>query len=322
MEKVSIIVPIYKVEAYLQRCVDSLMGQTYPTLEIILVDDGSPDGSGILCDTLAEKDDRIVVIHQENQGVSAARNRGLDVMTGDWVCFCDGDDWYELDFVEKMLKCAKEENADYVICNYQIVSDGSKPIPSSGANGLESGCEPRMVIACGPTSSCTHMIHRELFDNCAAWYPAGLRQYEELPVIPVLAKSAKNIGVVREALYNYYQRGNGTSASNCGTDSEANFFKAWHLMAERLGEGYEQEVEYHAIYALLYGEVLQLCKNGVSTADIKAKISGYRKIFPKFKENVYRVNLGTARRLFVFMADKFFIKGLRLLAWIHSKIVS
>ena len=114
MEKVSIIVPVYKVEAYLQRCVESLVRQTYPHVEIILVDDGSPDRSGELCDVFAKEDSRIVVVHQENQGVSAARNRGLDAMTGDWVCFCDGDDWFELDFVEHMLKCAQEEIADYV----------------------------------------------------------------------------------------------------------------------------------------------------------------------------------------------------------------
>ena len=321
MKKVSIIVPVYKVEAYLQRCVDSLTGQTYPHLEIILVDDGSPDGSGAMCDVLARKDERILVIHQENQGVSAARNHGLVAMTGDWICFCDGDDWYESEYVEKMLKCAQDEKADYIICNYKIVSDGQPPIVSGSLGNLTSGCTNKEVIACGPTSSCTHMIHKELFEHSQAWYPVGLRQYEEMPVIPVLAKTASRIGVVREPLYNYYQRGNGTSASNSGSDSEVNFNRAWKLMEQRLGEGYDKEVEYHAIYALFYGEILQLCKNKKTAREIKKKIAQYSSCFPKFLNNPYVVNMGMAKQLFLKMVDTRFVLGLRMLSWIHSKIV-
>ena len=90
---VSVIVPVYNVEAYLARCVASLRGQTYPDLEIILVDDGSADGSGLLCDSFAREDPRIRVIHQPNAGVSAARNAGLEAASGAYVCFVDGDDW-------------------------------------------------------------------------------------------------------------------------------------------------------------------------------------------------------------------------------------
>ena len=92
---VSVIVPVYNVEAYLARCVASLRGQTYPDLEIILVDDGSADGSGLLCDSFAREDPRIRVIHQPNAGVSAARNAGLEAASGSYVCFVDGDDWAE-----------------------------------------------------------------------------------------------------------------------------------------------------------------------------------------------------------------------------------
>lgn len=322
MDKVSIIVPVYKVEQYLTRCVNSLTRQTYSNIEILLVDDGSPDNCGLQCDQLAKADSRIVVIHQENQGVSAARNRGLDAMTGDWVCFCDGDDWYEVDFVEKMLKCAKEEGADYIICNYQIASEGSNPIPSSSINGLESGCDKRVVIALGPTPSCTHLICRKLFEVSGVRYPVGCRQSEELPVIPVLAKYATKIGIVKEPLYNYYQRGDGTSASNMAVNSEENFRICWKQMCHCLGEDYRQEAEYHAIYALLYGEVLKHCKRGAAADVIRETIGKFEKEFPEYRSNPYLVGMGTAKRLFLRFAHSRLVVGLRLLSWVHSRIVN
>ena len=87
MEQVTVIVPVYKVEKYLRRTVDALLGQTYENIQIILVDDGSPDGSGAICDEYAKKDGRVLALHQKNAGVSAARNAGLDAATGDWVAF-------------------------------------------------------------------------------------------------------------------------------------------------------------------------------------------------------------------------------------------
>ena len=92
---ISIIVPVYRVEAYLRKCVDSILAQTYPYLQVFLVDDGSPDQCGPICDEYAAKDSRITVIHQENRGLSAARNAALDLVEGQWIGFVDSDDWIE-----------------------------------------------------------------------------------------------------------------------------------------------------------------------------------------------------------------------------------
>ena len=97
-EKISVIIPVYNVEKYLKRCLDSVINQTYKNLEIILVDDGSTDNSGKICDEYAKNDKRIIVIHKENGGVSVARNIGLDICTGDYVNFIDSDDWIDLKF--------------------------------------------------------------------------------------------------------------------------------------------------------------------------------------------------------------------------------
>lgn len=321
-EKVSVIVPVYKVEQYLARCVNSLLEQTYAMLEIILVDDGSPDNSGAICDDFAAQDERVRVFHMENRGVSAARNTGLDAATGDWICFCDSDDWYDPHCVEKMLRCAHEEGADYVVCDYQIAAEGRGSLASGSVDGLFSGCENRLVIALGPTSSCTHMIRRTLFENANVRYPEGCRQSEELPVIPVLAKDAARIGVVKEPLYFYFQRGDGTSASNAAVQSEENFRTCWSIMREKLGEGYEPEAEYHAIYALLYGEVLNLCKRKASAKEIRQKVKDLKEEFPSYRSNPYLKQMGKAKELFLLFVELNWVIPLRLLAWVHGKIVN
>lgn len=112
MSKISVIIPIYKVEKYLCQCLDSVINQTYKDLEIILIDDGSPDKCGMICDKYAAEDNRIKVIHKQNGGLSAARNDGIDVSSGKWIAFVDSDDWCELDYYEKMVSELGEMDVD------------------------------------------------------------------------------------------------------------------------------------------------------------------------------------------------------------------
>ena len=114
---ISIIVPIYKVEKYLCRCVDSILNQTYVNLEIILVDDGSPDDCPQICDDYAEKDNRIKVIHKENGGLSDARNAGMEIAKGKYISFIDSDDYVSLDFFETLYNTIITENSDIVECS-------------------------------------------------------------------------------------------------------------------------------------------------------------------------------------------------------------
>jgi len=120
---ISVIVPVYKVEKYLEECIKSLVNQTYQNFEIILVDDGSPDRCPKICDLWMEKDSRIKVIHNRNQGVSNARNMGLDMAEGEYIAFCDADDQYEKDYLLKMQEAALDNNADIVICNYSVFNE-------------------------------------------------------------------------------------------------------------------------------------------------------------------------------------------------------
>lgn len=117
--KVSIIVPIYNVEKYLRTCIDSILSQTYRDFELLLVDDGSPDNCGEICESYAAQDVRVKVIHKVNQGLGFARNTGLDCARGEFVCFVDSDDWLERNAVEFWLKAQEKYDADIVMCNYE-----------------------------------------------------------------------------------------------------------------------------------------------------------------------------------------------------------
>ena len=119
---ISVIVPVYNVEDYLGRCLDSIIGQTYTNLEIILVDDGSTDQSGVICDEFRERDDRILVIHKENGGLSSARNRALDISTGTYISFVDSDDWLNVDHLEIMME--EIGDSDVCVCGIHSITDG------------------------------------------------------------------------------------------------------------------------------------------------------------------------------------------------------
>ena len=119
---ISVIVPIYKVEQYLRQCVDSILNQTHSALEVILVDDGSPDGSGKICDEYAARDSRVRVIHKKNGGLSDARNAGIEIARGDYIAFVDSDDWLDIDALKKVLAklttlVARGTAPDMMICN-------------------------------------------------------------------------------------------------------------------------------------------------------------------------------------------------------------
>ena len=126
---ISVIVPIYNVESYLEQCIKSIINQTYKNIEIILIDDGSTDKSPKICDKYKQKDSRIIVVHKQNTGVSATRNIGLELSKGKWIAFVDSDDWIEKEYLEELILNAKKEKADISLCGYnRIISPGKKKV--------------------------------------------------------------------------------------------------------------------------------------------------------------------------------------------------
>ena len=142
-EIVTVIVPVYNAVSYLEKCIESIINQSYIYLEIILVDDGSTDGSGTMCDEYAEKDDRIKVIHQANRGASSARNAALDVSKGEYVSFVDADDYIDSKMIELLLRALVDNTADVSVCSFNYVYNSrnnnsiSSPIKDEVLSGRE-----------------------------------------------------------------------------------------------------------------------------------------------------------------------------------------
>lgn len=127
---ISIIVPVYKTEAYLEKCVDSILAQTFRDFELLLIDDGSPDNCPALCEEAAARDPRIRVIHQKNAGLSAARNTGVEAARGEWIGFVDSDDSIAPEMYETLLTYARRDGAQIAVCDYLLVTEAGEPLPS------------------------------------------------------------------------------------------------------------------------------------------------------------------------------------------------
>lgn len=212
---ISIVVPVYNVEAFLEKCVDSLISQTYQDLEIILVDDGSTDSSGQLCDQLKGKDPRIVVVHKENGGLSSARNAGIAVARGEYLGFVDSDDFVEPDMYETMLNAATRHGKDIVCCGREIDIYGSWTkqefcLDEEKVYDRESAVEAMLYLQEMDVSACDKLYARHIFDKIA--YPEG-KISEDAAIIFDILNKANGIVHVGKPFYHYIFRKNSISKS-------------------------------------------------------------------------------------------------------------
>lgn len=224
-EKVSIVVPVYKVEKYIGVCINSLIKQTYKNLEIILVDDGSPDNSGAICDRFAEADSRITVIHKENGGVSQARNAALEIMTGNYVTFVDGDDYVAENFIECMYNALINNDADISTCGHFRVEFGGEiksiyslsddPDDVICKTGIESLTDMFYGKTCSASSG-SKLYKKQFFDELK--FP-GYVMGEDTYIVYHAFSKAKIVAHTNKPLYYYVQH------SSSVTNKKADYIK-------------------------------------------------------------------------------------------------
>lgn len=214
---ISVIVPVYNVEDYLSGCIDSIIGQTCRGIEIILVDDGSTDSSGQICDEYAQKDARIRVIHKQNGGISSARNRGLDVARGEYISFIDSDDWVEPDFLEVLLRLLLDYDADVSQCFFVKESSKTKdkdlPVVRTDSCEIYEGRDIILHLLNKRTAFRTvlawnKLYRRRLFESLR--FPEGMVFEDEAFTHEILYKSDK-LAVNDSTLYHYTWRANSVS---------------------------------------------------------------------------------------------------------------
>lgn len=214
---ISIIVPVYNVEKYINKCIDSLINQTYKDLEIILVDDGSTDSSGKICDEYKKKDKRIKVIHKINGGLSSARNEGIKIAKGNYLGFVDSDDYVNIKMYEILMDCAKEYELDIVQCKFNWFNDEDE---------IKKEKNERInLIQCKGIESLRKLYNKDYTENIVVWnkiyrkelfddiiFPVGKINEDEFTTYKLFGKCNK-VGYIEDKLYNYRKTPNSITNS-------------------------------------------------------------------------------------------------------------
>jgi len=218
MPKISIVIPVYNVELYLRKCIESILAQTYIDFECILVDDGSLDNCPMICDEYATRDHRVIVIHQKNSGVSAARNAGLNRAKGEWIGFVDSDDWCDPGMFEYLLKNAEEYQADISICGYRTIEEGNKIVHSSQLHphlimNSKNAVKRLILNKCINAPNWNKLVKRQLFlcNDEILRYDETIRYGEDKLLMFYLFKRADKIVYFPQAYYNYFRRSDSIS---------------------------------------------------------------------------------------------------------------
>ncbi len=298
MKKLSVIVPVYNVAPYLEQCVDSLLTQSYSNLEIILIDDGSTDGSGILCDNLAVQDDRIVVIHQKNAGVSAARNAGLSAAKGEYIGFVDPDDWCEPDMFAHLIRAIETDGTDGAFCGYweDFEDNEFPPIEHSPkrtgvASGEEAFYQCMIGIGHGYFTSVWNKCFRRsaltLADHSLSPFPPGhsigedelwlLEQYPRWSTISLIPQ-----------MYYHWRQHSGSVLHKKGFDRK--WYQALATKKEIAGHFSKESPLYDLILGKVYSDLFHCIwfSHCFATAEdeqyFRRELKPYRKYFWKSKE--------------------------------------
>ena len=282
MIKVSVIVPVYNVEDYLEKCLDSLVNQTLKEIEIIVVNDGSPDNSEKIIDKYAKKYKNIKAYTKENGGLSDARNYGIKKATGEYLAFVDSDDYIDKSMLEKMYQKAKTNNLDIVVCNSINVYDDNTTIEIQSNLNYSSDHIKNYLISA--PMACTRIYKKELFDNIE--FKKGI-YYEDLELTPKLVKYTNKIDFLDEGLYYYYQRTGSIMKQKEWNDKLLNIFTVLDSNKEILFDEYPEEVEYMYITHLLRTATLRFLDYPNPKNMINKIISTMKENFPNWKKNKY-----------------------------------
>lgn len=287
---ISVIVPIYKVEQYLEKCLNSILNQTFKNLEIILVDDGSPDQCGKMCDEYAKMDDRIHVIHKINGGLSDARNCGMDIMTGQFVTFIDSDDYVRSDYIEKLFEPIAAGIASISMCDIQPVNEQGEYLGKTEEGFTEILSGEQVIL----------QELRGKWEFVTAWgklYPAGIfkelrfpvqRVYEDEYIFPKIFWGQEKIAHVQKSAYYYLKRGESIMGEGYSPKKCCDYWDMWH---ERILMFEGENIQSCIIQSYIAWNVLYLVRN-------REKMSEDEKI--KFKADIRKYFLQIFNKPFLF----------------------
>ena len=273
---ISIIVPVYNVEKYLRKCIESIINQTYENLEIILIDDGSTDESGEICDEVKNKDKRIIVIHKKNGGLSDARNVGIDNANGKYITFIDSDDYVEKNYIELLYNTISQYDADMSIVSHRVIYEKNNIDKSTGKVFCATKQEilKMLLYDNGIDTSAWGKLYKEtLFKDVK--FPVG-RLFEDSATIYKLIDKSEKIAVCSKPVYNYIIRNNSISNEKF-SEKKLDLILSTEEMTNYIKNKYpelEKACDRRLMYAYL-STLTQLAKSKVKNKKMQRKLMEY-----------------------------------------------
>lgn len=263
MVKVSIIVPVYNVERYIDRCINSILSQSLQQLELILVDDGSSDYCPEICDRYASLDARVKVVHQQNAGVSSARNMGLSLACGEYIGFVDADDYIDSDMFLKLYNAAKENDAPVACCNLNFIdergnviySKNEDPIMVNGEELFKRMFDTNAYLRMGVWNK---IYRSDIIVNRS--FECDKHMAEDLLFLLKVVPQLKKVVYIREGLYYYFRQREGAATSKAYSSFERERVENTHFMAEYIRKNYSQIYPQAAAYKCINGDLTAINK--------------------------------------------------------------
>lgn len=311
MPLISIIVPVYKVEQYLVKCIDSILDQSLSDFELILINDGSPDNCGHICDTYAQKDKRIKVVHKENGGLSDARNVGIDLAQGKYIGFVDSDDYIEKDMYEVLLKNLEDNDADISICGYYDCYQNKKVKSNLDEFRIMNTEEAIEYLKYMLPVAWNKLYKKEVFENVR--YPVGKLNEDTFIIMDLLIASNK-IVLTGEPKYNYVRRGSSIT-KNSFNSKHLDVIEAWEKCLNLTKLVYPRQLK--VIEAKYFGAYFQIIDR-IILCDNYMVMDEYKRVELFIKKNILKIisskHIHIQRKLasLIFIINSKFYKSLLL----------
>lgn len=318
MAQVTVIIPCYNASQYIDKCIESLARQTYSSYKVILVDDKSTDDTyQHLLHIKSVRDIDITVIQNKvNCGPAASRNNGILLSNTKYIAFCDSDDWYDDDFLEKMVNLLEQNEADIAFCGYKVVDEKGK-IETRPVYGNTGAISREEAFSLDADSLCMLMIRSEIMKDTLL---PNLRNGEDVATVPMLVLKSNKFVVTRECLYNYFRRSNSASElpSMRVVDS---LISSFDYVKTSFPPSLGVELEYLGIKNVLYGAMIVLfsiCYNKKMADEILSK---FETEFPNWKNNPYRGNMRFYKRMIVSLISFRWFRLVRIIALIRNRVL-
>lgn len=306
--EISVIVPVYNAEAYIHRCINSLLAQTFDDFEVILVDDGSLDGSGAICDDYARKNSRVRVFHKENGGVASARQLGVDKARGEYTIHTDPDDWVEPTMLDELYYRAKTETADMVICDFLVEEkEGSIYRVQQPTNNSADVVLEELLLYRLHGSLCNKLIRRECYTLYNIAFVKGLNYCEDYLVCVKLLQKGIKVAYLNKAFYHYDQIVNsGSITRNFSTA----LFELRKMFISRLEEVIPARKE-----------LIVLNKLDLKYALFEANMPKvFKTLYPEVDKDVWKLNKSMINRILLYVATNGLFKFAHILFELKNSV--